>query len=260
MLDAAEPERKYYFRSGYSLATGFQPEILDSATEQTQRTVAVLGLAWGGTSVVSAILDALGVYMGPSKDMKGSGTYENHEMRGSNRREEVERCNAEYDIWGWKNVPGWAVFSGLPDNIRNLHGIFVYRDAFAVAKRQKRSRPQHADVPMPELLTGALDEYRKLTEVMAQQKMRRMVVSYQHSIQRPVALVQGICIFLGLSPTWEQVVDALQRVSAGGGYHHHVVPTETKVQHLVKLCQQATQDATIGHRITNQLQDMGLME
>lgn len=202
----------------------FRPVILDPTVEHTQRTVIVLGLMRGGTSMVAAALDALGVYMGPEKEMRGSGSFENYQLRGTQPefQDEVTRCNANHDLWGWKNVPGWSVLeTRMLDGLRNLHGVFVYRDPFAVAQRRKREserRPQDAAASMVELLADVLDQYSRLTKAISREGMRRMIVSYQHSLQRPAILVEGLCNFLGLTPKVEQITEAIQRILPMGGY------------------------------------------
>ncbi len=189
--------------------------------------------------MVCTVLDALGVCMGPDNEAGRVNTYENCKMKNSDsriRQTEVERCNAEHDLWGWKTVPGFAALEGVPDNVRNLHGIYIYRDAYAVAQRQKFSHSQFANTPTPDVLTDVLEQYRKLTDTMLRKNFRRMIVSYQHSIQRPAMLVQGICKFLGLSPSVEQVCKAIGRISFNGGYHADEAVTEsTKARRLPRI-------------------------
>ena len=120
--------------------TGFS--ILNShAADMPYKTVIVLGVPRGGTSMVSGVLAKLGVFMG-SQD-KLEPFYENTELGLCCKLKDKKKAqktiaiyNDKYAIWGIKIFPKAWLFWFSRAYFRHPIYIVVFRDILAIAKRQ----------------------------------------------------------------------------------------------------------------------------
>ena len=187
-----------------------------------QRTLIVLGTMRGGTSMIAAVLDALGVYMGECDELKRGGAFESSAFMGSDpavREAEAERCNALHDVWGFKNPKGANVLGWLPTAVCNPYGIVVYRDAVAVAQRWQEKRSEFASLPFHVILDTVLAEQQRLSDALtARPAMPTLWLSYERSRSDARLLVRSIIDFTGIQPAELQIEEAASRVSPTEGY------------------------------------------
>lgn len=223
-----------------------------------EKTVVAIGLVRGGGSLVGAVLDALGVYMGPKKELYLAGTFENFQLRIADAEaqlKEVARCNDAYGTWGWKTGEWKLMLGGLPASVRNPHWIFTFRDALAIAQRRKLSEPSFTGT-VSEIATEVNSEYAEFLSYMSSGTDPCLAVSYQRAIQRPELLIYALCNFLDLQPSPAQFMEAMRRVNFRGGYYYapeniaDIRKLRDTVKHLAAECQCVTQQAELEALLT----------
>lgn len=145
------------------------PTLIVTPPIRGDKTVVILGAFRGGTSMITAAVDALGVPMRDSQQENDEGNgYDNWEdsefqevlhangqfivstleqgvlpsestvaqmkQRLPDFSQLVEKRNASFGSWGWK-YPGtslWVLVTDLIQRLRNPHVITVFRDPLAI--------------------------------------------------------------------------------------------------------------------------------
>jgi hypothetical protein len=111
------------------------------ATEE--KTIIVIGLGRSGTTLVASILSYLGIFLGDRantafmEDMRLTEPVESNEIQKV--REVIADYNSKHKIWAYKR-PSMLLFAGrLNQEFRNPRYIFVHRDFFSIALRNRIS-------------------------------------------------------------------------------------------------------------------------
>ena len=175
-----------------------------------QKTVVVLGVARGGTTMVASVLHSLGVYMGDRlgpvmEDAALSEAVEKGRRRDFRRI--VADRDARYDVWGWKRPSAFRYRRVWSKAFRNPHVIAIYRDPFAIANRNRISM-------MKEVWSGldaATHDLGKLTRCVRALDCPVMLCSYEKALQEPGRFVEEIDRFLDLNAEsrWDAAVGAM---------------------------------------------------
>ena len=179
--------------------TGFS--ILNShAADMPYKTVIVLGVPRGGTSMVSGVLAKLGVFMG-SQD-KLEPFYENTELGLCCKLKDKKKAqktiaiyNDKYAIWGIKIFPKAWLFWFSRAYFRHPIYIVVFRDILAIAKRQVVSLDKSLLTEMFKALwfNGCLLVFLRFN------KKPTLIISYEKTLLFPESFVEELCSFLGIS-------------------------------------------------------------
>lgn len=200
---------------------GYVPiAVTNTVTPQdcAAKTVLVIGLPRGGTSVVAGSLHALGVYMGPPEQLRPGGAFESEVFMAGHREawsKEIEWRNNQYSIWGWKDPHGMTILQHLPPGLRNLHCVFVFRDPIAIMT----SRCVREQAPDPEAtLASVCDELMNLHETSLATQWPALLVSYERIQSAPGVFLKSLTGFLQIDPGEERWVEALRRIRSEGGY------------------------------------------
>lgn len=164
------------------------------------KTVIVLGIPRGGTSMVAGIVAKLGIYMG--SEYKLAPFYENHELGicikerdKAKARKIVAINNDRYPTWGIKVLPrGWPFWFIRPI-FREPVYIVVFRDVFAIAKRNTVSMNSSLFKEM--FIANFLNFC--LLGFLAFTKRPALILSYEKALLRPEDTVQGFATFLGIT-------------------------------------------------------------
>lgn len=186
------------------------------------KTVVIIGVPRGGTSMVAAVVDALGVYLGPPEEM-GRWQFEDQTMQSGDvdtLRACVAARNLQYDIWGWKNAGGAVLLRDLLPDLRNPHVIIVHRDAVATIDGIMRADERYGDrvLPIAEYVTAVAEWNRHNWNVALDAGVPTLLVSYERAMLGRLGLLLSVCDFLKLSPGQRQWCEALARISPTGGY------------------------------------------
>lgn len=154
---------------------------------QSQKTLIVIGVVRGGTSMVSGLLRGMGVFMGDDLD-------NNHEdpifvsRKRPLIRETIEHRNKNHGIWGWKYPEAAYYLDDIWQEIRNPYLICVQRDAAANASAQVR---WHNKKPLKAMSDVLLDSQRNLS-LISRKDCPRLVVSYEKAILNPDTFVSEL--------------------------------------------------------------------
>jgi hypothetical protein len=179
----------------------------------TEKTVVIYGVQRGGTSMVAAVVAALGI------DLAGQGL--NHEDPRFQKAdgEELDALigarNAERPVWGFKAPQTTLKLDYLETRLRNPHYVCVFRNPAAVADSVMMRRGGAAG----DQLKRALRFYDKMTELVGRTQDPLLVVNYERASADPEALVEALAGFLEVDADAAVRAHALAMVTGdGGGY------------------------------------------
>lgn len=181
------------------------------------KTVLVVGQPRGGTSAVAAVLGALGVYMGDPCELRNNGAFESFVFVHGTAREkirEVERLNREKDLWGWKQPFGVEALNNLPEGVRDLYCVFVFRDLVALLQSYRH----HANASYGDATAFVSQRQAELWKASQATGWPSYLVSYERMKTAPYEFVMPLCEFLGLDVPMHKKTEAMARISHVGGY------------------------------------------
>lgn len=189
--------------------------------DSDRKTVVVVGLAQGGTSLVAAVVDALGI---PFSDTgKARGNFESTSRPGVPDDEatwfaKVAEITGRSHAWGFKDPNIYRFPAGrVHTALANPYYLVVTRDLMAICQRRRQGCD---DAVLPsDVLRRAVRRQQEMWDWIFQLPPAPLLgISYQRAIAGPEAFVDGVIAFLGLTPTAEVRQRALGRISPTGGY------------------------------------------
>jgi hypothetical protein len=167
------------------------------ASGPREKTVVVLGPARGGTTMVAAVLQALGVNMGEKLGpvLEDVALSQAVEAKDKVRVQQiVARRNAAYLLWGWKRPSALELSEVWQDSFRNPHIIAVFRDPFAIANRNRISMLSDVFQNMER----SIQQLGTLVGVLRQQQGPVLLCSYEKALMLPETFVRTVDDFLDL--------------------------------------------------------------
>lgn len=181
---------------------------------ERQRTVVVLGVERGGTSMVAGVLRALGVDMGRQAGL-------NHEDPRFLRDDEthlrhvIRTRNQDSDLWGFKMPKAVFHLDMLDTTLRNPYYVIVHRNLAAVADSwHQRGAGTYLDT-----IERALTYHVRLVAHCRKTKRPVVMVNYERAAKDPAIMVRELVSFLRLQPDEEHLHRALLMVTGDGrGY------------------------------------------
>lgn len=186
------------------------------------KTAVVLGLPQGGTSMLAAVVDALGVPMTAGKLFN----FEAEDGRphvGNDLPEWIGRVktwNARADVWGFKDT---IIFRHWTQDVhaalRNPYYLVAARDPVAIMQRRASNHAVCQTHHLYAVLEFILEQQQALWHwVQTLPDAPLIVVSYERALRAPELTCRLVAEFLGLQPTEEQIARATKRISPTGGY------------------------------------------
>lgn len=163
-----------------------------------EKTIIVLGAARGGTSMVAAVLQALGVHMGEKLGpvLEDVALSEAVEARDMVRLEEiVARRNAEHAVWGWKRPSAVEYAEVWWERFRNPHLIAVFRDPFAIANRNRISMLSDVFQNMEH----SVQHLGAMVRLLRRHTGPMLLCSYEKALVYPETFVDAVAEFVGIS-------------------------------------------------------------
>ena len=112
-------------------------------------TVPIVGVPRGGTTMVAAAVDALGVYLGPQGEMNDFH-FEDQAMHSPDlgtQYKGIRKRNVQHRVWGWKDPTGVHSVQSVVFALRNPHVIVVFRDVLASIQGEMRFDEKYGVVP-----------------------------------------------------------------------------------------------------------------
>lgn len=187
--------------------------ILTPGNNQNQKTVVIVGVQRGGTSMVAGVVRELGINLGKNL----GNNHEDPEFLTkdlSKIREVIGRRNANYDVWGWKMPHSSEYISELLPDLRNPHVVIVFRNLLAMAESQlKRSETDFAKA-----FQFSLNRLGQVGSVVNRLSCPLMLVNYEQATAKPHAFIDELCAFLNLSPSEEARGRAERMIDPEIGY------------------------------------------
>jgi hypothetical protein len=176
-----------------------------------EKTVVVLGVARGGTTMAASVLQALGVYMGEKlgpvlEDVALSKAVESQDM--ARLSEIVAQRNAAHRLWGWKRPSALEFKDVWKDRFRNPYIIAVFRDPFAIANRNRISMLSDVFQNMEH----TVQHLGTLVQFLRQQEAPVLLCSYEKVLAYPEIFVRAVDNFLDLNAN-ESWAEAIRRIN-----------------------------------------------
>lgn len=172
--------------------------VLNDGPAPRERTLIVLGVARGGTSMVAAALHHLGVFMGP----RLSAVYEDMEICGPMEASDraafdlvVRQRNAAHALWGFKRPGAVEYVRRYEACFRSPQYLLIFRDPFAIANRNALSM----SLDIVAGLRRAQDELQRLVAFAAGCRHRTLLISYEKALLAPDAFVAALAQYVGIS-------------------------------------------------------------
>lgn len=178
--------------------------------EKTTACTVVLGGARSGTSLVAGTLHHLGIYLGDKatppvfEDLRLSDALESRNLALA--REAIRDYSEGYPNWGFKRPGSIEYFKLLESELPARRYIFIFRDIFATANRNRLS----VGLDIVKGLTRALDDNRTLLRHLQSTSSPWMLCSYDKILRRPEEFVDAVVMYANLEPSAVQRKRALE--------------------------------------------------
>jgi hypothetical protein len=184
---------------------------------ENQKTVMVLGVERGGTSMAAGVLRALGVNMGDRAGL-------NHEdpqfliddvEKLSNR---IAARNKRSDVWGFKVPKLVHRLTFFEKNLRNPYYIIVFRNLLAIADSwQQRGAGSSIDV-----MDRAFEYYNLIMAHCRQTNRPVLMLNYERAVGSDAGkeeTARALAAFLGLDLSDQSLARAVGMITGDGkGY------------------------------------------
>ena len=189
--------------------------ILNDSAAGEQASVLVTGLGRSGTTMVSRVLSALGLFMG---DKVSRGTNEDKEFRNiikKSKMAEFKRLcrdrDERFDRWGFKYPAARHDLPKLVDSMRSPRVVVTSRDPLATAIRA-------ADATRADVLPTLEDGLRRTLRLMATVEKLPcpvLLLSYEKALTRPRECVSTLAAFCGIAADSETLEAAAKTIRNG---------------------------------------------
>ena len=180
------------------------------------RTVIVLGVGRGGTSLVAGCLRALGVCMGtnahPIKHEWSPMSYDAEgKLELAPTIRVVEEMNRTHGKWGWKSPRDIFQVEQLLPFLRDPGFVFVTRDLAEASL----SGVSYQDVPFDIALDETAHVYYAITRRLRYWPWPILTLPFAEALREPGTLVELLCSFMALAPGAEAREQAVAFVQPG---------------------------------------------
>ena len=177
-------------------------------------TFLIIGQARAGTSMVSKLLNELGVSMGE----KIGPVYEDNELglfvrdlsnglTPSDFIQSISKRNNLHQKWGWKRPDLYSYLEVVLPNIRNPRIICCLRDVVAISARNRialSSGSGDEKIESVSLLNEALEVQKLIFEKIEALKIPSLLISYEKAFSLPESFLFSLAKFAGLNLEAEQ--------------------------------------------------------
>lgn len=174
-----------------------------------EKTLVIVGVGRGGTSLVSGALHHLGVFTG---DTSRAPTFEDVRLHAAGRSGAVDEMSAvvrDYDarhqVWAFKRPASIDYLDQLHPLLRSPVYLFIFKDIFSIANRNAISMQWG----MMKGLRRALAAYENIIEFIDRNSLDGLMLSYDRVMQDRAAFVDALIRLAA-----PQQVSAEQRAAA----------------------------------------------
>jgi len=179
-----------------------------------KKTVVVIGVERGGTSMVAGVLRALGVFMGARTGRNHENPSFQHE-RLQDLQREIKFLNTQHDTWGFKYPRASLMLDFYSEHLRNPVFILVTRNIASVVDSWcARGTNDPIDTAL-----HAIEYYNSALGAMREKQCPAIVVNYEQACRSPVAFIKTLINFLEIEVPMKNLREANEMVTGdGGGY------------------------------------------
>lgn len=179
-----------------------------------QRTIIVIGVARSGTSLVTSILEGLGVNMG---DKKSYGSFEDEEIYSliesanfnfDELRRIVNYKNSKYRVWGWKRPKSFEYAHKFESLIVNPIYVIPFRDVLAISNRNEKSD----GITHIKALRFNINRYMKLLNFIEDNENPIFLFSYEKALEDKTLLIWQLSEFLGIPLVSNNIPPILENI------------------------------------------------
>lgn len=191
----------------------------DLETVSAPYTVVGGGAARGGTTILSYILAACGLYMGSNYGGEDKDFLENR-FDPVPLTALIEARNAAHQNWGFK-IPGLNAgqYGFFDESLRNPVFVFIFRSPFSTAtsvlKRASAAFPEDRD-GFGRATFGALTSYIEFTQFARQTSSPLIIISMEGMKKNPEVVVRELVKLLGFNVSEERLMAIAEQISVSG--------------------------------------------
>lgn len=190
--------------------------ILNNVSLNTKddATIIVCGIARSGTSMIGAVLHALGVYLGETFDQ---AVFEDVELSKALEKDSpkltsiIARNDQNHRVWAFKRPSSFRLITSHLSKFRGPRLVVIFRDPLAIAKRNEISMKQPL---LPQLAQSALGTV-ELANFVTTSQIPTFLVSYEKALFDPPEFVKSLIQFCGLEASDSTIENAVKAVRNG---------------------------------------------
>ena len=165
------------------------------------KTVAIIGVAHHGTTMVAGIYELLGVPMVGAR--RKERKWEDLEVVAALRDEErfaaaVAERDAAHEVWGFKSPGAWLVAPWLGQHLRDPLYLAILKDPVSVTYRRFGAVTPHK-------VENTVEQMRRSVWGLRVSRLPVEWLSYQEAVLAPRRFVRHLAELAGLRPTAMQV-------------------------------------------------------
>jgi hypothetical protein len=165
--------------------------------KKDNKTLVVLGVARGGTSLVSGALSKLGLFGGEEstapvfEDTKLAGAYENKDYKLAKRI--INEYNSIHKIWSFKRPSSIDYLDSIHKDLANPIYIIIFKDIFSIANRNNISMKMN----ILQGLNRAMHDYRKILNFLDDNSVSGLLLSYEKIMQNKEDFIDNLKLIVG---------------------------------------------------------------
>jgi hypothetical protein len=184
----------------------------------TPRTAVVLGVARGGTSMVSGVLRGLDVFMGANLGFNHEDAQVQRIVANKNFEDFGDLArgrDAEHPLWGFKFPEASMMMDKFHPSLRNPHYLFVMRHPLS----RGMSVVARTGGTLTAAIEDALKSYQSIFAFLEKVDAPVLLINYEQATENAQASVEQIAGFLGMDQSSEAVERAASMIlGEGAGY------------------------------------------
>lgn len=170
---------------------------VDGSATREEKTLIVLGVARGGTSLLAGSLAQLGIYMGHAaapvyEDIHLAEAFEKRRYKDAKRI--IEAYNREHAVWGFKRPASIRYIKRLIKYTRNPVLLIIFKDLFSIANRNKISMK----LGLIPGLNKALGDYTDIVKIINKRYCDMCLFSYEKAMNHPLSFIEELCAISSL--------------------------------------------------------------
>lgn len=168
----------------------------EGALKENKKTLIVVGVARGGTSLISGSLDHLGVFTGDLsrkpvfEDVRLANAFENDNTKAATI---IEEYNEKHDIWSFKRPLSVNYIDQIDRLFRNPIYLFIFKDIFSISNRNTISMK----LGVINGLVDAHDNYGKILAFIKNNNVNGFLFSYDKIMQNKKAFIDTLISLIG---------------------------------------------------------------